>query len=75
MKKLIIHETDAHGCGWFYYNGEARRYFYDDGCFGDIKTTIQTLIEIGFINKDEVIIFEGEEIYKYIDINCKDKIE
>lgn len=75
MKKLIIHETDIHGCGWFYYNGETRQYFYDDDSSGNIKATIQALIEIGFINKDEVMIFEGEEIYKYIDINCKNKFE
>ena len=28
--KLIIHETDCHGSGKFYYNGKWDYYSYDD---------------------------------------------
>ena len=36
-KKLIIHETDSHGCGCVYYNGKTEAYAYDDCDIGDIK--------------------------------------
>ena len=29
-KKLIIHETDCHGCGNVYFNGKCASYSYDD---------------------------------------------
>lgn len=61
MSKLIIHETDCHGCGTIYYKGKIDGYAYDDNA--DVKTAVQSLIDIGFINPDDVIIFEGDEIY------------
>ena len=67
MAKLIIHETDYHGCGTIYYNGKIDTYAYDDNA--DVKTAVQSLIDIGFINPDDVVIFEGNEIYpKLVDL-------
>ena len=64
-KKLIIHETDCHGCGTYYYNGIAERYAYDD--VGDVKTVVQALIDIGFINPDNVIIIDNDNIYSIVE--------
>lgn len=61
MAKLIIHETDCHGSGTIYYKGKIDGYAYDDNA--DVKTAVQSLIDIGFINPDDVVIFEGDEIY------------
>lgn len=69
-KKLIIHETDCHGCGYVHYNGKTRRYTYDDGAFGDVRATVQELINIGFINAEDVLFFsedEEEDIYNFIE--------
>lgn len=69
--KLIIHETDCHGCGCIHYNGKTESYSYDDGSWGDVRATVQELIEIGFIKAEDVIIFSDdneEDIYKYLDI-------
>lgn len=74
-KKLIIHETDCHGCGFIYFNGKSDRYTYDDGCWGDVRCTVEELIKIGFIDPNDVVIFtENEEVYKYVEkgLNCKD---
>ena len=71
MSKLIIHETDCHGCGYIHFNGETHDYAYDDGGFGDIKTTVQKLIDIGFINPKDVFIFDETsdfDIYRALDI-------
>ena len=66
--KLIIHETDCHGCGRIYYNGKSDMYAYDDGKWGDVKSTVEALINIGFIDKEDVAIFEDDEvIYKIIE--------
>ena len=66
--KLIIHETDCHGGGYVYYNGKCEDYIYDDGKWGDVKATVEALIEIGFINKEDVAIFtDGEVIYKMVE--------
>lgn len=68
MPKLIIHETDCHGCGYVYYNGIENYYSYDDGSWGDVKCTIEKLIDIGFVDKKDVVIFADEEsIYKYVE--------
>ena len=70
-KKLIIHETDCHGCGCVYYNGKTDTYAYDDSDIGDIKVAVQYLIRIGFIDKKDVVIFDdsqGDDIYKKLDI-------
>lgn len=64
-KKLIIHETDCHGCGTYYYNGEVERYAYDDT--GDVKSVVQALIDIGFINPDDVVIIDDDNIYSLVE--------
>lgn len=68
--KLIIHETDCHGCGYVHYNGTTKYYSYDDGAFGDVRATVQELIDIGFIKPEEVVIFDGDndDIYHLLDI-------
>ena len=66
--KLIIHETDCHGCGCIVYNGQVLPYAYDDGCFGDARATIEELIKIGFVDADRVVIFKENEIYDHLDI-------
>ena len=60
-KKLIIHETDCHGVGVCIYNGQIFHYSYDDA--GDIKEVVNILIKYGFINADDVLIFEDDMIY------------
>lgn len=64
-RKLIIHETDSHGCGYYRYNGTVERYVYDDAP-GDMRAAVEALIEIGFIDKDDVKIIVGEEIYNML---------
>ena len=66
MSKLYIHETDCHGCGNVIYEDKVRSYAYDDGEFGDAKATVQALIDIGFINPEDVVIIEGDDIYDYL---------
>ena len=66
--KLIIHETDCHGCGVIKYGDNVVRYTYDDGCFGDVRNTVENLIDIGFIDADRVVVFEEDEIYEHLDI-------
>ena len=68
-KKLIIHETDCHGCGYVTYNGETHYYSYDDD-IGNIRTAVQELIDIGFIKTEDVIIFENDEIYDIVEQYC-----
>ena len=73
--KLIIHETDCHGGGYIYYNGKCEDYIYDDGKWGDVKSTVEALIEIGFINYVDVVIFTNDDnIYKYVEkgLNAND---
>ena len=65
--KLIIHETDCHGCGVVCFNGTVKGYSYDDGEMGDVKTTIIHLIKLGFINPDDVVIYENDEIYNIVE--------
>lgn len=67
--KLIIHETDCHGCGYVHYNGVTKHYSFDDGEFGDVRATVQELINIGFIKPEEVVIFDDNgDIYHLLDI-------
>lgn len=66
-EKLIIHETDCHGCGTVVYKGNVDTYSYDDECTGDIRAAVQFLIDIGFIDEDEVRIIEGDDIYGLLD--------
>jgi hypothetical protein len=66
--KLIIHEIDCHGCGRVYYNGKSDHYTYDDGEWGDVRTTVEKLIDIGFIKYEDVVIFTDEDnIYEYVE--------
>ena len=65
--KLIIHETDCHGCGRAYYNGKSTHYSYDDEQ-GDLKSAVLALISLGFIDASEVAIYEDDQIYKALDV-------
>lgn len=62
--KLIIHETDCHGCGCLIYEDKVEYYAYDDNA--DMRVAVEELIEIGFINPEDVVIIKGEEIYDYL---------
>lgn len=67
MAKLIIHETDSHGCGKFHYNGRTDWYAYDDE-MGDMKEGVKALIDIGFIKAEDVLIFDDyNDIYNFLD--------
>ena len=71
MSKLIIHEIDCHGGGYVYFNGKTHSYSYDDGAFGDVRATVQELINIGFITPKDVFIFDETsdfDIYRALDI-------
>ena len=65
-KKLIIHQTDIHGSGNIYHNGKTHYYSYDDET-GDVGAAVRTLIDIGFIEEDDVCFIEGDEIYEMIE--------
>lgn len=65
-KKLIIHEINDEGKGYATYNGETHYYTYDGGV-GDIKTVVQKLIEMGFIESEDVVILEQDEIYNIVE--------
>lgn len=65
MRKLIVHETDIHGNGYVQYNGSGFHYLYDDE--GNAKVIIEELINIGFINEDDVLFLDGDEIYEMLD--------
>jgi hypothetical protein len=67
--KLIIHETDCHGCGRIYFEGRTESYAYDDGTYGDVRRTVESLIDFGFIDPDDVIIFDdcGNNIYEFVE--------
>jgi hypothetical protein len=55
--KLVIHETDCHGYGKVHYNGRTESYSYD-GYMGDVRVSVEGLIEIGFIDREDVLIFD-----------------
>lgn len=67
--KLIIHETDCHGCGTIHFEGKTKHYSYDDGGFGDVRRTVENLIDLGFISPDDVIIFDDYDtnIYEFVE--------
>lgn len=67
MKKLIIHVTDCHGCGKAIYGDKVQGYWYD-GEMGDIAGAVQFLIDLGFINPEDVCIFEDDEFYKHVEL-------
>lgn len=62
MSKLIVHETDCHGCGAVYYNGQSTLYAYDLNA--DMRSAVEVLIELGILKEKDVIILKGEEIYE-----------
>lgn len=71
--KLIIHETDSHGGGTLYFNGTTVHYAYDDSRCGDIGLAVNFLIEIGFIDEKDVLLFcdcgekdSDDNIYHYL---------
>lgn len=64
--RLIIHETDCHGCGVAHYNGKNLSYAYDDGT-GDLASAVRALIQLGFLTEADVKIFEGNEIYDIVE--------
>jgi len=66
MSKLYIHETDCHGCGNIIYKNTVREYTYDDGEFGNMRIAVKALIDLGFINPDDVVFIDGDEIYDYL---------
>lgn len=61
MKPITIIETDCHGCGYLYCDGEVERFSYDDGALGDVTSTLQALIELGAIPANMVKIYTLEE--------------
>lgn len=72
---LIIHETDYHGCGTVYYNGQEVRYSYDDD-IGDIRRAVDFLIRIGFIDPDTVTIYDDQtSIYETLDRYLKNSLD
>lgn len=72
MRKLIVHETDIHGSGYVQFNGSGFAY-YQDGDYGNARAVIEELIKIGFINEEDVLIFEEEEIYEILEKALADK--
>lgn len=62
--KLYIHETDCHGQGYIIYDNEVKYYTYEDNA--DMRVAVEELINIGFVDPDDVIIIKGEEIYDYL---------
>lgn len=66
MRKLIVHETDIHGDGYVQYNGSGFPYWSEGDC-GNAREVIEELIKIGFINEEDVLIIEGDEIYGILD--------
>ena len=66
MRKLIIHETDIHGSGYVQFNGNSFAYWSDGEC-GNARVVIEELIKIGFINEEDVLIIEEDEIYEILD--------
>ena len=65
MRKLIVHETDIHGSGYVQYNGSGFSYHCEDD--GNARAIIEELIKIGFINEEDVLIIEEDEIYEILD--------
>ena len=65
-KKLIIHETDCHGCGNVYFDGKCASYSYDDSYYGDLRLAVKALQELGVPFGCEVEIYDGDEIYKVV---------
>lgn len=68
-KKLFIHQTDYHGQGYFGIVGEKdtfSSYSFEDDETGNIAMVVNVLINIGFINYDDVLYIDGTEIYEHL---------
>lgn len=68
-KKLVIHETDPEGCGYFGVLGEGsnfRFYNFEDEETGDMWPAVKNLINVGFINRDDVLFLKDKDIYNYL---------
>ena len=72
MRKLIVHETNSHGNGYVQFNGSGFPYWYDGDC-GNARVVIEELIKIGFINEEDVLIIEEDEIYEILDEALADR--
>lgn len=72
MRKLIVHETDVHGNGYVQYNGNGFDYSYDSE-YGNVRGAVWGLIELGFIERDDVLFIDGDEIYEILDKALADK--
>lgn len=72
MRKLIVHETDSHGRGHVQYNGNGFDYSYN-GEYGDMRGAVWGLIELGFIDRDDVLFIDGDEIYEILEEVLADK--
>ena len=68
--KLIIHETDSHGSGAIYYKGNTYNYAYDDSKCGDMMLAIGFLIEIGFVNEEDVLRFFEDDFLDLLTTFC-----
>ena len=66
-KKLIIHETDCHGCGNVYFDGKTASYSYDDSYYGDLRLAVNALQVLGVPFGCDVLIYDGDEIYEALD--------
>ena len=67
-KKLLIHEMNE-GMGYFGIVGEKdtfSSYSYEDEETGDVASTVRALIDIGFIDSNDVLFVEGTEIYEHL---------
>lgn len=68
-KKLIVHESDYNGQGYFGILGNSKSflpYSYEDEDTGDIHLAVENLIKVGFIDKKDVLLVSGSEIYEYL---------
>lgn len=68
-KKLFVHQTDYHGQGYYGILGERKTYHsysFEDCDTGDIARAVNALINIGFINPEDVLYMEEMEIYDYL---------
>lgn len=67
-KKLLVHETNE-GTGYFGIVGEEdtfSSYSYEDEETGDVASAVRVLIDIGFIDANDVLFVEGMEIYGHL---------
>ena len=69
MAKVVIVETNPNGEGYLLNvaTGETAQYCYDDGELGNVYATIKALIDLGILNRDDFVFFDGiEELLRYV---------